>query len=223
MSTRSCLAAKTSGPRRSAADALPLRPSGRVPMEFVGLARQFRSRLAEAHAFYEPAADRLMVPFRPRPGFTPMPRRPMLRALAENWRALPSSGRLRLVIRDEPGDLEIAERRVRPSVVSAPAWAADEPAVAVALRSIIVRPPFFTDDSVTMGVVGLHALARRYERGPIRDDIGVLSDLYFLARGAPAAVASGGEFMIEALDGGRWIGAVAGADCTVIARTFLDG
>jgi hypothetical protein len=59
-----------------------------------------------------------------------------------------------------------------------------------------------------LAFVGLHALARRYERGAARDDLPVLRDLAPLGRSWGKAIQGGDDFAIEAPAGGRWVGAV---------------
>src|ERR1700681_139832 len=72
---------------------LSVRRVGSVPLEFIGLARLFRTKIAAAASVAEPAAERLIAPFRPRPGFLPMPRRAMLERLKRRWRAIPEDNR----------------------------------------------------------------------------------------------------------------------------------
>jgi len=67
-----------------------------VPAEFVGLARALRRRIDRAQPAREAAEERLLAPFRPRPGFQPMPRHALLKRLAAAWRGLPTPGRLML-------------------------------------------------------------------------------------------------------------------------------
>jgi hypothetical protein len=96
-----------------------------------------------------------------------------------------------------------------------------QPALAIVLRSLAVKPPAFEERSIVLACVGLHALARRYQRGAARDDAAVLADLHPLGRGGLEAFRDGGEFAIPAPGGGRWIGAVAPHDRTVMVRTFF--
>jgi hypothetical protein len=149
----------------------PARPAGAsaahlVPMEFIGLARRLRTRVAKAHGLWELRADKLLMPFRPRPGFMPMPRRAHLARLAKQWRALPRFGRLRCLVNVKDGALQIAESRLAPSRLKLPWWDEDdEPALSLMLRTVAIVPPRFAEAEMTMVVVGLHALGRRYERG----------------------------------------------------------
>ncbi len=198
-------------------------PAGaRIPVQYIGQARQLRNRLAVAYSDHEAAAERLIAPFRARPGFAPMPPHAWLRALAQDWRALPGFGRLRLFAEfDREAGLRIAELRVVPSRIKLAGWTEDEPAVAVELRSVVIRPPDFKDAKLTMATAGLHGLARRYQRDASRDDASVLRDLFALTRGVPRASLAGGEFAIPAAGGGRWIGSASDGGA-VLVRTFVD-
>jgi hypothetical protein len=202
-----------------ARDLAPPRPP--VPVEFIGLARALPRKITSAHPAVEAAADNLLAPFRPRPGFTPMPRHAALRRLAARWRALPALGRLRCVIANDPGHLQIVELRVTPSRVVAAAWSEDEPALAIKLTTIAIKPPQFEEKHLLIAGVGLHALARRFQRGAPRTDAGVLADLLPVATAYRAIARAKGEFAVPA-GGGRWIGAVGPADAVALVRTYVE-
>jgi hypothetical protein len=109
-------------------------------------------RLGEAHALYAPAADKLIAPFRPRSSFTPMPRRAHLARLGREFRALPSFGRLRILIKCDAAGLQIAEVRAIPSRISLPDWGDSErePGISIVLKAIGIAPPRFGEtDAVT--------------------------------------------------------------------------
>jgi hypothetical protein len=195
---------------------------GRVPAEFVGLARRLRDEIAAAYPEAEIRRETLIYPFRPRPGFVPMPRHTALKRLANKLRSPPALGRLRAVAKFEAGELRVVELWAKPAKLEHDDWAEDEPALAILLRSITIRPPEFAETNHRITGIGLHALARRYQRGT-RSDRAVLADLLALAEGYPAAVAAGGEFAIPVPGGGRWIGAVAPGEAVAIVRTFVDG
>jgi hypothetical protein len=69
--------------------------------------------------------------------------------------------------------------------------------------------------------VGLHALARRYQRGADRTDTAVLGDLLPIATDYRAVARAKGEFSIPA-GGGSWIGACGPFDAVAIVRTFVE-
>ena len=197
-------------------------PPGRVPVEFIGRARLLRDKIAAAHAGHEAAAEALISPFRPRPGWRPMPRRAMLDRLGRRWQRLPGLGRLRCVAKFAAGKLQIAEIRLAPSQIAMAAWGSEgELAVAILCRLIVVKPPSFSEVIVPFVHVGLHALARRLERSGDREDAAVLQDLGPLARSWRDTI-GGDEFEIPA-GSGKWIGAVmmAGETPVMVVRTYV--
>jgi hypothetical protein len=169
------------------------------------------------------AAEALIGPFRPRPGFTPMPRRSTLDRLARRWRALPAANRIRFSGKFEERKLVLLDVRVEPSRISLPGWAEGELALALVLRTIMLKPPAFFEVTVPLAQVGLHAIARRFQRGVDRTAAAVLRDLAPLAQAWPATIEGGREFEIPVAIGGRWIGAVMqAADVPVLlVRTFV--
>jgi hypothetical protein len=200
---------------------------GKVSFEFIGLARQLCRRLGKAQALYEARADRLLGPFRPRLGFTPAPRRTHLVRLGREWRRLPRLGRLRSVVNDtKPGALNIAETRLVPSQLALPWWddADGELALVLVLSVIALAPPRFVERSMMMAAVGLHAIARRFERGD-RDEIAVVNDFVSLGRAYPEVARIAGEFRV-ATGSGIWRGAVK--ECApdgqpvMVVRTFVQ-
>jgi len=182
-----------------------------------------RDRIAAVNASADAEAEALLQPFRPVAGFTPMPRHDHLRRLARRWRALPAFGRLRLVAKFDFGKLQIVELRVAPAGIVAAGWSEEEPAFAVMLRTVAIAPPEFVETTRLLAAVGLHGLARRFERGADRTDDAVLRDLLPLACGCPAAIRAGGDFAIPVPGTGAWIGAIAADGATALARTFVDG
>src|SRR5437764_14911833 len=111
-----------------------------------------------------------------------MPRQAHLAALHRRWRALPAFGRMRLTSKFDKGRLRITEMRVEPDRISLPGWDSGELALAIVLRMLTIRPPAFSQRMMPLAFIGLHALARRYERGAARDDAAVLRDLAPLGR-----------------------------------------
>jgi hypothetical protein len=190
-----------------------------VPVEFVGLARVLRTRLALADAEARAEMLHFLTPLRPRPGFTPeAPRDALLRRRARRWSDLPSCGRLAAYAAFEGGQLSLAELRAVPTKMTFPGWdGPPEPAISIISWAAVCDPPHFIERRRTLADAGLHAVARRYQRGVGRDDNEVLKDLLPLGTTARA-----GEFAIPA-GGGRWIGSVTLVrDAPVLAvRTFV--
>jgi hypothetical protein len=193
-----------------------------VPVEFIGLARSLRNRVVAARG--AGAADRLLAPFRPRPRFTPVPTKRRLYALCEAWRDLPELGRLSAIATlDRAGCCRVAELRLTPARLSFPGWDGDEPALALRSVAAALAPPAFALSETLVAGVGLHALARRFERGEGRDEASVLRDLAPLATAHRVVCEVGGEFRVAAPGGGRWVGTVTsvGGERVLVVRTFV--
>jgi hypothetical protein len=192
-------------------------PAGgaRVPVEFIGLARAFRGRIN-----CKPPVD-LLRRVRPRPGFQPMPRHDYLRRLVADWRALHDPGRLALLA-DFADGMHLAELRISPTRMRFAGWHDEgtEAALSIGLHLVTCKPPKFREERAIVADVGLHALARRFQRASDHADAAVLADLAALA---PKWRDTAGEFRIPAPSGGHWIGsvtAVRGAPVLAV-RTFV--
>jgi hypothetical protein len=193
----------------------------RVPVEFIGLARQFRNKVvAEEQAFLADIGP-MVAPLRPRPRFRPVPRQALLKILGRAWRDSEPLGRLDLVVKYVKPRLDLIDIRAVPAKVYCESWPGDdEPALAIIVDHLGIAPPAPLRESSTMlASLGLHALARRFQRGADRSDDAVKADLLALAHAAPDAVIDGGEFEIATPSGGRWVGAVV--DTYALVRTFL--
>jgi hypothetical protein len=193
-----------------------MRSNDRVPVEWIGRARQLRTRCAAGWNAAEPEMTKLLAPLRPRPGFLPQPTHRYLRRVALAWRDLPSAGRLRLRCSFEKGVLRITELRAIPMRITSAAWTEAEPAIAIALIAVTVAPPTLTEHPVVLASVGMHAIARRYERGS-RDDGSVLDDLLELARDVVGG--QNADITVPTADG-CWV-CRRYADNSLVARTFL--
>jgi len=181
-------------------DSLPA--ASRVPSEHVGRARLLRDRTAAAHTKWADAAERLTAPLRPRGDFSPTFTKQSLSVMAARWKSLPEFGRLRCVARNDGARLQILETRIVPFRVVMADWAKEELSIAVTLQVVEMRiPAAFAATTKLIAVIGLHALARRYERGEDRRDVAVLRDLSVFGRAWPAAVRTGGDFDIPAARG----------------------
>jgi hypothetical protein len=183
-------------------------PAQRVGHEFVGRARQLRDRVARATPEFERMADRALRPLVPRPGWPAPKRGGWLNHLTARYRAIRSVSRLDLYGRFEPdGALTMMELTAVASHIARPDWRGDEPAISVEARAIGSHP--FRVGRSLLADVGLHALARRYQRGWAADDNAVLLDLAPLGSSWASTAKAGGEFRIAAPAGqGEWIGEV---------------
>jgi hypothetical protein len=179
-----------------------------VAPEFVAKARQLRDLIRRSTDEFEARADRVLRPLRPRPAWPEPKRGDRYKPLVARYRAIRSPCRLDMhsyIERD--GALTIMELTAVASRIARPDWRADEPAISVEARAIGSHP--LRVGRSLLADVGLHALARRYQRGWAADDKAVLVDLAPLGSSWASTARAGGEFRIEAPQGqGEWIGTV---------------
>jgi hypothetical protein len=92
--------------------------------------------------------------------------------------------------------------------------------------TIVVVPPFYTEHDRSPIGVGLHARARRVERGRDCSDGAVIEDLTAVWREYPKLGARWGRFEVRVPDG-RWLGIVMNDGrhdqpvSVLVVRTFL--
>ena len=104
-----------------------------------------------------------------------------------------------------------------------PGWGEAEPALALSVMVVACEPPRFACTSARVAHVGLHALARRYQRGDGTTDAEMRRSLNPIAQAARDAIGGAGEFAVEAA-GGRWVGTVmlAGRSPVLAVRSFVE-
>jgi hypothetical protein len=202
-------------------------PGARVPVEYVGLARRFRDRLAAPAAEARAGIAEIELLLRvanPRPGFRTPPAAQLAREVVRRWRVLPEFGTLETHASAVGRHLRLAELRVVPAKMRFESWEGDaELALALTMTLVKGALPRIVVERRLIADLGLHGLARRYERGTDRADEAVLVDLAALAPAWRAATERGGDFAIPA-GSGRWIGSTTLVrDAPVLAvRTFVD-
>lgn len=112
--------------------------------------------------------------------------------------------------------MRITELRAIPMRITSLTWTEAEPAIAIALIAVTMRPPTLTEHPIVLASISLHAIARRYERGS-RDDKSVLDDLLELARDVVGG--QNADVTVPTADG-CWV-CRRYADNSLVARTFL--
>jgi hypothetical protein len=195
----------------SAHQASPQRAPNPVPVEFIGKARKLRNAIVDSYADYIAASEHLLLPFREsRSGRPPRTSQKHLIRLGQNWKRLPGKGRLRCLPAWLDGTVSIHDLRLAPATLNLKGWAPDEtePGLMLVLRSFALRPGEQLFEERPLAILGLHAIARRFERGD-RNEHQVIADTLPLGRAFPQQLRSGEvEFEIPAPSGGRWIGAM---------------
>jgi hypothetical protein len=117
----------------------------------------------------------------------------------------------------------INELTVVASRIARPDWREDEPALSVVFSTVKTHP--FRVERSPVADIGVHALARRYQRDWAADEGSVLLDLSPLGYRWASTVRAGGEFRIAApLGQGEWVGAVSRVEGrplpVLMVRTF---
>jgi hypothetical protein len=192
-----------------------------VPALYRGQARSLIGRLREAAAAHRRATGGLLDEFQG----TPLPERPKrreqhIRKLSRQWGGLSALSRLRGHARQEGIEaLHLGEITCRPEQLSRPEWSETELGLIFTLRSILVKPGEPLDDHRwDIATVGLHALARRYERKGEASDSRILYELF------DAVSLRWPEHLAErpgSLDLEGWLVERGGIDRTLNARTYL--
>jgi hypothetical protein len=188
---------------------LPTRTSAsRVPFEFVGLARQFRSAVVAQHPRAVAAMDRIVLPLRGRHYSKQVPSPTAFAKVAQAWREqVPSAGRLSLATTYDVRRLAIIEVRAIPTDFGFNEWAegATESCLIVIVSALIISAGHFSFTSALAASVSLHALARRFQRGRDNSDAAIRADLAALATPVDDVLEASGDFRVLTADG-QWIG-----------------
>jgi hypothetical protein len=187
--------------------------------EFVDKARALRELIVRRTPVLEEASDHVLRILKPRPAWPKPGRGQWYKPLIQRYRSIRWRCRLDLASRIEPHLRRAAGRRVNDQMHRV---GRGRRAGAVGRDG---RGPFGAEYSM-ISDIGLHAIARRYQRGWAVDDGSVLVDLGPLGYGWAARVRAGGEFRVEApLGQGQWVAAVSrvdGRDLPVLlVRSFI--
>jgi hypothetical protein len=194
--------------------------------EFVDKAKALRALIERSTPAFGEACESVLRTLRPRPAWPEPGRGEWYKAFVSRYRSIRSPCRLDFVSRVEPdGALVMNELRVAATTIKREDWGeGDEGALSVQMVAVGTHP--FRIQQSLIADIGLHALARRYQRGWCVDDGSVLIDLAPLGIGWAKTVKAGGTFRVAApLGQGEWIGAVSevtGRDLPVLLiRTYV--
>jgi hypothetical protein len=190
-----------------------------VPVEYVGRARALREMIAKEQQRYAAAVEKIIKPMQPRPAW-PAPTAPRyLRRMAREFSKLKSPCRIIPDAEYDGEELVISDLVATASSVAFDGWVEAEPSLRLTLH--ILRTPPYEYGSVAVAEIGLHALARRYQRGRPATDGAVLRDLRpFLGAFRRAIETSDAEFRI-ATGAGAWFAQLSADRSTIVARTFI--
>jgi len=192
-----------------------------VPREFVGLARDFVERVHKENEATLRVVRRVEATvIEPRIGgrgkHTLRPEH--VRQIERIWRDMPETFRIGPTVFDHPKHgLRIEEMRLQALRRNLGDWTdrdKKEPAIAVSVMLATVERKegwhYRWREYIT---IGLHALARRYERGDGRDDAAILRDIEALVDASCELAKSDSDLSEVAIPCGcRWRGTVSMAD-----------
>jgi hypothetical protein len=166
----------------------PVRRTG-IPAEFLGRARQFRNAVLAADAGIAAGLPGLLGPLQERLERKPGLRPAMIADFTRRWpEVIADRFCLARAASADKNALAITELRLAASHLRNSAWDGQEWENGVSIAKL----HFTTADgrlrltATPIASVSLHALARRYQRSPRRDDAAVICDLKALARQPPA-------------------------------------
>jgi hypothetical protein len=185
----------------------PIAPA--LPAEFRGLARQFRATLAASDWLVARVIADIIRPLRSRAERHPVARRQMLLGAVRQWRELmPEQGRLDLAVETGRNRLNLVELRASAGNLQLAQWQGGmEIAVVVQSIELAAAPGVLHVETKVLAAVGLHGLARRYQRGGNRSAAAIYADLMLLGRAHAELARAGGAFSVPTM-GGKWAGAV---------------
>jgi hypothetical protein len=206
----------------------------RVPFEHLGQARMFRWTVERGDAAAIETAASILAPLKKRHDHHPIPRPELLVEAARRWEAeLAGPARLALSIERSHRRLRVDEMRVQSiGGFRVKKWKLDavENAMLLSRWSLSVWPRLLSFDTKMLALVGLHSLARRFERGRDRSTEAIMRDLRHLGE-AGETQRRAGEHVIVPVPDGQWAGVVMlvnikgmsdEAQPLLVARTFID-
>jgi len=157
----------------------------RVPAEFVGLARQFLREVDADDLAAANALNPLLRPVAARQAREPRKhlRDGTLHRVEAAWRAIPRRFRLIFDTKiDKRGRIGwLLEVGIAPCNLTSDDWVAHEPGALIMAHWFCAPRSGRLPSIVTLGTIGMHALARRFQRGRDRSHEAVLNDMLYLA------------------------------------------
>ena len=180
---------------------------GQVPYEHLGLARDIRRRIDKDALAWGDRADALLKPLK---AGAKVSRVTLVRAY-HAWRKLPAAGRLGpLTITLGTTGLRIEESRLYAGQIALnrQSWSDHEDVVDIRRVMLNLTLLHYTSDVLLLATIGLHALARRCERGTTSGLTPILADLQTLGEAYAKVLQGPNSFRIPVASGGHWRGVV---------------
>jgi len=190
----------------------------RVPVQFIGLARAFRSRVKAVDVEMDVALVPITAPLRARLKRHPNLRAEMIAGFSRSYRmTIPATYRIGSIEGARHGrEFAMRETRLSASWITDDAWDADhrEQGLSICRFTLAVQDGRLRQVWTPVVSISLHALARRFERGRDRSSAAVLADMERLASPADEA-----DERVPTADG-HWIGDVITAGDGGAGRTL---
>ena len=193
-----------------------------VGAEWLGKARELRRVLGDEEKLAIAQIAELVKPLHLRAKRSPTPDRAALAHVARTWSGIHPYGRLSLDIKHQRTNLSVIDIRAGACSLRGHAWDDGEQGIALNHLIMTIRKCHMTMDIPILGVVGLHAIARRLSRGWSSDTDTILAEFALLARHA-ASLMQQHNFRLPVTDG-VWVGeviAIDGQHAALRIQTFL--
>jgi hypothetical protein len=197
------------------ANALTKLPAGtapNVPHEFIGQARLFCARIDAAAKLASATVLRICADARAVVQRRPTWRGEHFSGFERQWRqTIPDEGRIRLEITRSKRALVITEFRLTRSSYEDIRWSHPFPEASVGLMLCTFRlttPAAFECKRLAIATLGIHAIARRYQRGFNNTDRAIQTDILELAINASRLLDADSETFAIPCPSGRWVGAI---------------
>jgi hypothetical protein len=184
--------------------------SDKVPAEFVGKARVFRSRMIAATTrvgMQMNAISQYSFGLYKRRNAAPRPEH--LVAIEQQWRSISPAGCLRLTVRRDKRSMSIEDTRIAATTSKNAQWGdASEKSICLVESSLALTKRHAETTATTLAAVSLHALGRWYQRAFTTNDIAMMLDLALVVKAVPTLDPNVIDVDLPSENGGSWRGAI---------------
>lgn len=191
---------------------LPAGTAPNVPHEFIGQARLFCARIDAAAKLASATVLQICADAR-----AVVQRRPTWRAehfsgFERQWhQTIPDEGRIRLEIARSKRALTITEFRLTRSSYEDIRWSHPFPEDSVGLMLCtfqLTTPAAFECKRLAIAILGIHAIARRYQRGFDNTDRAIQTDISELTMNVCRLQDADGQSFAIQCPSGQWVGSI---------------
>jgi hypothetical protein len=200
--------------------------SDKVPAEFVGKARVFRSHMIAATTgvgIQMNAISQYSFGLYKRRNAAPRPEH--LVAIERQWRSIPQAGCLRLTVRRDKRSMSIEDTRITATTSKNTQWGdRSEKSICLIESSLALTKRHAETTATTLAAVSLHALGRWYQRAFTTNDTAMLLDLALVVKAVPTLDPNAVDVELPSENGGSWRGAIVetlNGKSVINIRTFV--